>query len=321
MATRPFRILALPGYAQNKAYFEAKLKPVKEIWGEEFEIVVMEPPLQLAMPTLVDSSQTNTEPGEAPLAAGVTQNARYWWPWSSHRKYQPGELEIVLRYLRDFLEKNGSFDACMGFSQGAATCVLLTALLEHPELHPIFAAPPTDPTVSWPPPPLKCAILFSAFGPGDPKYQTWFVDKPTTPTLHLIGQNDVVVNHQYSIDTSNRFANAKVVWHLGGHHVPRKPHYAHLARDFFLQSCDEAVWREEEQRDGWGSPTESVADSIGEGNSWFPVTPIKLRSTLQQAAATPEVPAEEADEMPASPSSAELKWYPPSPFPSFAPPF
>lgn len=211
-----------------------------------------------------------------------------WWDWSSHRRFKPGEFEGAVRHFRRFYEDNGPFDVCFGFSQGAAMAVLLLALLEAPDLHPAWLEGPRQPGVEWPPQPFKCAVLCSAFGPGDPDYVAWFKKRrPTTPTLHIIGKNDVVADPQHSLDTVARFADARVVWHnggallvawlvpsvvetevddpslLAGHHIPRKPFYAQLMKDFMLSSCDSHDWIDMPERDGWGSPTESVASSAG----------------------------------------------------------
>ncbi|GAA5908010.1 hypothetical protein JCM6882_000197, partial [Rhodosporidiobolus microsporus] len=229
------------------------------------------------------SSSSHAHASDPSTPAGVTENARYYWQWANHRHFADGEIETLLTYCRAFLEKHGPFDACIGFSQGSATAVLLLALLERPDLHPLWSAPSSDPDIEWPPAPFKCGVLFSAFGPGDKRYQRWYeMKKPVTPTLHIVGRNDVVANPQHSLDTFERFSPAtrKLVWHDGGHHIPRKPYFAHLVKSFILSSVDaaSAEW-DEERRDaagaGWGSPAESIAGSIGEGNSFFPATPLE----------------------------------------------
>ncbi|GAA5861855.1 hypothetical protein JCM8547_008575 [Rhodosporidiobolus lusitaniae] len=283
-AERPLRVLGLPGYGTNAAHLEGKLRQAKKLWGDEIELVCMEPPHLMSIPTLVDNGGPSSGgDGYPALPSGCTQNARRWWRWENHRWFDDGELEAVLVHLREFLEKEGPFDACIGFSQGAATAVLLLALLEHPHLHPLWSAPSKNPNVVWPPEPFKAAVLCSAFGPGDPRYQEWYKGelKPVTPTLHLIGKNDVVANPQHSLDTVARFHKPKVVWHDGGHHIPRKLYYAHMMKDFLLCSAEDGQdeW-EDERRDGWGSPTESIADSIGEGNSFFPAVPLSPRLSL-----------------------------------------
>ncbi|GAA5955706.1 hypothetical protein JCM8115_006829 [Rhodotorula mucilaginosa] len=269
----PIRLLALPGHGQSAAVLDGKLAKHREIWGDRVEVVAMDQPYSLLMPSICR--------GEAGVCLDASdkmlQPAFTWWDWSSHWKFQPGEFEGAALHLRRFMERHGPFDAVLGFSQGAAMAVLLLALLEYPELHPIWTAGPSPAGVEWPPAPMKCAILCSAFGPLDPKFQRWFQEqRPLVPTLHLIGKNDIVADPQHSLDTAARFVNPNIVWHDGGHHIPRKPYYANLMLDFLVDSCDRHEWSEDELQDGWITPTESIASSMGEGNPHYPVSPLRL---------------------------------------------
>lgn len=154
--------------------------------------------------------------GDSYYDATEASNFR-WWHWSSHYKFKPGELERALAYLRKAWETEGPFDAIFGFSQGAAFAVLVLTLLENPDLHPVWSRPSSRSDVEWPPRPVRCAILCSAFGPLDPAYQPWFEDiRPSTPTLHLLGRNDPVLEGVYALETAARFGHAEVHWHTGG---------------------------------------------------------------------------------------------------------
>lgn len=146
----------------------------------------------------------------------VASNFR-WWDWTSHRRFKPGELERALLHFRNAWEAEGPFDVIFGFSQGAAFAVLVLALLEDPNLHPIWSRPSPRADIEWPPRPVRCAVLCSAFGPGDPAYQRWFdAKRPTTPTLHLLGRNDPVLDSVHALDTAARFEHAELHWHTGG---------------------------------------------------------------------------------------------------------
>ncbi|GAA6012110.1 hypothetical protein JCM8202_003208 [Rhodotorula sphaerocarpa] len=145
-----------------------------------------------------------------------------WWAWDNHHKFEAGELERALYYLREVFETKGLFNAIFGFSQGSAMAVLVLALLEHPDLHAIWARPSDRPEVVWPPQPVRCAVLCSAFGPGDPIYQRWFRDRRVV----------------HPLDTIKRLKSTEVHWHDGGHYIPRKTYWAALMRDFMLRHCD-----------------------------------------------------------------------------------
>lgn len=214
------------------------------------------------MEALVASSKRGTD-GTIEDPPGHISAFR-WWAWDNHYEFEAGELERALYYLREVFETKGPFDAIFGFSQGSAMAVLLLALLEHPDLHPIWARPSDRVDLVWPPPPVHCAVLCSAFGPGDPLYQRWFRDRRVvTPTLHILGRNDPVLDPVHPMDTIKRLKNTEVYWHDGGqslsaptrtrsrlrspelnplsspgHYIPRKPYWAALMRDFMLRHCD-----------------------------------------------------------------------------------
>ncbi|GAA6062783.1 hypothetical protein JCM10212_002152 [Sporobolomyces blumeae] len=253
----PIRCLALPGFAQSAQIMMGKLRRMREIFGDEIEIVALDPPNRIPSPTI-----SHGVAGLAEVHESV--NPVYsWWDWESSRAFKDEfELAIALAHLRDFLERNEPFDVLLGFSMGASMAVLVLALMERPYLHPIWNAAPRGSNSSWPPRPFKAAVLCSAFGPGDPECVAWFEGwAPSVPTLHVIGENDVVVSPNYSFDTAARFSYSKVVWHTGGHHVPRKAYFAHLFKQFYRARCFPSsdlsglVVKQED----WGTPTESVA--------------------------------------------------------------
>lgn len=70
---------------------------------------------------------------------------------------------------------------------------MLTALVENPSLHPVFAAPYTDPNVVWPPAPFKFSVLSAGFMPADPVWKALFDTPSKTPTLHVLGRGDTIV--------------------------------------------------------------------------------------------------------------------------------
>ncbi|BGP54700.1 hypothetical protein JCM8202_003207 [Rhodotorula sphaerocarpa] len=258
----PIRILGLPGHGGSAQQLSGKLSRHLDIWGDDFELVSVDP-VEILLPS------THIVGDHADILDSPNSAFR-WWPWSSHWKYKPGELERALRYLRHVFETQGPFDAIFGFSQGSAMSVLLLALLEQPELHPIWARPSKYRDVVWPPQPVRCAILCSAFGPLDPRYQEWFSnERPTTPTLHLIGRNDTVLDPALSLETVDRLENAEVHWHDGGHHIPRKPFWAALTRNFMLRNCGVNLGLTQLSFADLSSPTESLASSEGEMDPFF----------------------------------------------------
>ncbi|TNV71508.1 hypothetical protein FGO68_gene15847 [Halteria grandinella] len=117
--------------------------------------------------------------------------------------FNPGLDEIV-----KVLKEQGPFYGVMGFSQGSAVAVALALLIEMKKIDLGYQ--------------LQCFIFVSAMAsqlPYDQQLQC------KTPSLHLIGLNDFVVDRYYqsqcrSIGLSVQFLNPYVIYHNQGHKVP-----------------------------------------------------------------------------------------------------
>lgn len=66
---------------------------------------------------------------------------------------------------------------------------MITALVARPELHPEFARPGEN----WPPAQFKFSIMVGGFLPADVRCTPWFKPAIDTPTLHIIGRGDTIV--------------------------------------------------------------------------------------------------------------------------------
>ncbi|GAA5986392.1 hypothetical protein JCM10908_003734 [Rhodotorula pacifica] len=268
------RILGLPGYATSAQQLRGRLAKHLELWGDDFELIALDP-VEPLFPSTISTHHLRADETDSTSRA---VSAYRWWEWDSQYKFKPGELERALAYLRRFLETQEPFDVICGFSQGSAMAVLLLALLERPNLHPIWSRPSSIPNIVWPPQPVRCAVLCSGFGPGDSACVRWFEEaRPTVPTLHIIGRNDPVVDFKHSLSTAARFENAEIRWHDGGHHIPRKPYWGALMREFMLRRCDINGPPLHLSFAELSSPTESAASSAGEVGGFFPLT--KLPTT------------------------------------------
>lgn len=113
-----------------------------------------------------------------------------------HRSRSSADLPIpaeTMRYLRTVIDSQGPFDACLGFSQGAAVAAIVSALLARPSLHPAFASPPLRADQG----PLKAVIVVAGFKLEEPG--TWYAadesgkGKMGTPSLHVLGDADLIV--------------------------------------------------------------------------------------------------------------------------------
>ncbi|GAA5936800.1 hypothetical protein JCM3775_002709 [Rhodotorula graminis] len=229
MLNRKARVLVLHGFAQNSRILAAKLAQAERIFDGHVELIFVDAPNILLRPTMAydNSPDEPYAPKDEP---------RSWWHAQSNDGFEdPRELDRTLYYLRTVLEREGPVDGIFGFSQGAATAAILCALVARPWLHPAFSSP-ASPGVAWPPVPFKFAVLCSGYLPLDRRCESWFDSPVAIPTLHVLGRSDVVAPNERTLANVPRFSNSRVEWHEGGHYIPRKPHFAHIFKEFILSN-------------------------------------------------------------------------------------
>ncbi|KAG8860284.1 hypothetical protein FRB96_003933 [Tulasnella sp. 330] len=149
--------------------------------------------------------------------------ARAWWR-SNPEKTHYSQLSETVKYLRDLMHKE-QFDGVFGFSQGAGLVGLLCAMLERPHVHPEFLIDGQPPQ-----PPFKFAIVVSGFKPADISLAPLFEDYTIqTPTLHVLGNTDLIVTRERSHGLIDVCENPRVEKHKGGHFIPSTA----MWREFF----------------------------------------------------------------------------------------
>jgi len=222
------RILCLPGFSQNKSVFHKKFAAVEKYCGTSVEFVIMEPPLELKptdiagnAPTNFDSTADFDSPERIPRA---------WWRANEDLTIYYGAEESI-KYMRDFLaHQTVPFDGVLGFSQGAAMAALTSALLEQPSRLNYFMIDGEPPH-----PPLRFSVYVSGFKPRDPKLVHLFDDeKLKTPSLHVLGHNDVIVGIARSQTLIDVCESSRVEWHDGGHFIPARLIWRQFFKNYFL---------------------------------------------------------------------------------------
>ncbi|SCZ90444.1 BZ3500_MvSof-1268-A1-R1_Chr1-3g01993 [Microbotryum saponariae] len=215
------RVLMLPGYTQNATIFKGRMGAIKRSLPASVELTHV-----VDMPTnsSADFDSSATSNSDSPETT-----PRCWWYAEQTEGYRHfAKMDETLEYLREFIITQGPFDGCWGFSQGAACAAILTALVENPSLHPIFARDGPN----WPPAPFKFSILSAGFMPQDPIMAKLF-DKPLhTPTVHVLGRADTIVSNDRSTPLAEAFVDARVEWHEGGHHTPSKASWRHFFKHY-----------------------------------------------------------------------------------------
>ncbi|EGO26332.1 hypothetical protein SERLADRAFT_436148 [Serpula lacrymans var. lacrymans S7.9] len=243
------KVLVLHGQAQNAIYFSKKLKNLRELCKEQYELVFIDGPFKL------HPVSTNSEPFPAHGPA-QDREFRAWWGVDMASKILTYGLEECLMMLKEVLMGN-HFAGVLGFSQGATTALLLAALLEKPSLYPSFSH-----NGQAPHPPFQFCISISPAIPTHPLIRHVMSLPYSTATLHLSGKTDVVVdNAEPFISWST---NGRVEEHPGGakyltkhsiklltvsltdilgHFVPPAVKWQKLLYDYMMEWCSPCAGR------------------------------------------------------------------------------
>ncbi|KAJ6588540.1 FSH1-domain-containing protein [Mycena capillaripes] len=234
MATAVKTVLVLHGYSQNANIFSKRLGALRKQCGKSVDFVFVDAPIVLQPADLFGSAASAATTLDALGASEAigTNEARAWWTWNNTRSEALG-LPQSLDVLRDVL-KTRKFDGVLGFSQGAALAALLTALLERPQVYPPFLIDEQTPH-----PPFKFCVAVSGFRlSGTPIADAIYETPFTTPTLHVIGRNDVIVIEERSHQLLKISTNARVEEHDGGHFVPSKGNWRKFLAAYLLDPTD-----------------------------------------------------------------------------------
>ncbi|KAL4079240.1 serine hydrolase FSH [Scleroderma citrinum] len=233
--SQPRKILMLHGnilsrYSQNASIFSKRLGALRKALDKDIELVFLDGPIVL-QPIDLDGDSSNASLSALGASeAAVTSSdptlvPRAWWKANPERTVARG-LEESLVVLRDVLQRD-RYDGVFGFSQGAAMAALLAALLEKPETYPPFLIDGNPPH-----PRFQFCVAVSGFKVSDPISNKIFGDSYETPTLHVIGNTDVVVVEERSRALLKVSTNARVEEHAGGHFVPSQTRWRSFWREY-----------------------------------------------------------------------------------------
>ncbi|KAF2030322.1 FSH1-domain-containing protein [Setomelanomma holmii] len=243
--TRTIKILMLHGYTQSGPLFQAKTGALRKTLQKAFpagcELVYPTAPLRL---TPADESflAGNGTSGDASNGSeGKEKEEIDAWAW--WRRKGDGEpytyegIEIGLGKIAEVLKTQGPFDGVIGFSQGGACAAMLASLLE-PGRREAFEAKYAEGGMRFPESfeadtgyvegtihaPLKFAVSYSGFAArGKNPYHAFYEPKISTPVLHFLGTQDVVVEEARSlalVEACEHRDEKYVVYHPGGHFLP-----------------------------------------------------------------------------------------------------
>ncbi|KAH9855499.1 FSH1-domain-containing protein [Lenzites betulinus] len=231
----PKKILVLHGYAHSAAYFSKKIAAVCKACGDDVEFgkaitithtsdfVIIHGPIVLTPADLGrpadDVSAADADDSDPAMAP------RAWWTVDAPKTITVG-IELSIQLLRDYLIKD-HYDGILGFSQGAAMAAIMSTLLERPEVFPgvlVDGKPPH--------PPFKFCITVAGYKPKSPQCDLIFKPTYSTPTLHIIGRNDIVIVEEDSLRLVAINTNHRVEYHDGGHFMPSKTSWRNFLKAY-----------------------------------------------------------------------------------------
>lgn len=201
------KVLMLHGYAQSGSIFYAKTSGLRKTLAKNgYELYYPCAPSRIPSVDIngIDdmASVFNTKAG--------TEDIFGWWLKDPNDQYKVPEATV--KFLHDYIVKNGPFDGIMGFSQGAGYAGYLCTEIR--ELLGLTAEEQPD---------FKFFISFSGFRMAP----EWFQEQYDTntikvPSLHVLGELDTVVESSRVISLYKACSenNRTLLKHPGGHFVP-----------------------------------------------------------------------------------------------------
>ncbi|XP_076362064.1 esterase OVCA2 isoform X2 [Tachypleus tridentatus] len=141
---------------------------------------------------------------------------RAWWFSKEQNFFCAQEVSDICKGFQESLDavkqefdSEGPFDGILGFSQGAAMVTLLCALKETQAFPYQFSF----------------VFLIAAFQSNSKPHEALYCSTIQTPSLHVIGDTDLVIPKEMSETLLNCYLNPVVVQHPGGHYVPVSGQY------------------------------------------------------------------------------------------------
>lgn len=182
---------------------------------------------------------------------------RGWWQRNDRTGKYDG-MEDGFQVIADTIQEVGGVDGVIGFSQGGAAAAMLASLLET-ERSGAFAAAGAQDSMPYPAsflasanqipaiiqPPLKFAVCYSAFCAPQRLYAPFYSPKISTPTLHVVGTLDSVVEESRCLALAGACVEPRIVYHPGGHFVPIGKDMVGALVGFIRDCC-----REKEREEG-----------------------------------------------------------------------
>lgn len=135
-----------------------------------------------------------------------------------------------MQTIADAISSVGGIDAVIGFSQGGCHAALVASLLDEGRQEAFAKLQEAGAGIEFPKSfkelidngqgPLQFCVSYAGFWAPFPQYAAFYEPKIKTPTLHVIGSLDTVVEEDRTRGLVERTEKYEVLVHPGGHFVP-----------------------------------------------------------------------------------------------------
>ena len=206
----------------NSDWFRQWLQPVEQGLQAKAEFVYAQGPI--ACPAYEVRAMVKQFQFKMPEARiGPNLN----WCWYRATTAKPPHylgLDETLRYLCELIEREGPFDAVLGWSQGAVMAAIMAAQQQNGVGHNFG---------------LKWLLLCGGFLPGDAKVKRLFEPAIQLPSLHVVGKLESDFMRQRGIKLHAAFHQADWLETPVGHVLPLKyPDYMNRISDWMAGQLD-----------------------------------------------------------------------------------
>lgn len=258
---KKLRVLCLPGYQQSPEAFRKKTGALRSHVKKLVDFEWVAAPLKVPP----YSRTTNPEGHDIDVIEKVSS-------WYDFNQFYAGKsssyygIDESLRYIDHLFATKGPFDGVLGFSQGAAMTVLLSAIQSQlskstyggsqlpDESHRARTenhreeidsnenlTPTTPSTISshnYPHTRFRFACVFSGFAMRDPILNAAMTENTISiPSFHCFGLEDAIITPERSQNMAACFDSPVIVTHTKGHLVPSNSEVGKAFKSFIENCC------------------------------------------------------------------------------------
>lgn len=228
------KILCLHGFTSNGQVHAHQLRRITKALAE-YDFEFPDGPHEVDIESQFDMNKGENQSWIKLVSELSTSGHRAWW-FARDGNWQNKEggffgLEDSLDFLGKYMHERGPFHAIWGFSQGACLAGMLASLLQEKQAaHSLRKLMPVD----LPAP--KASVVFSGFRARFSQYDSVYEPGIDVPMLHVIGEDDPLVNSERSEALRRVCLRGQFLKHAGGHNIPKSEDDAEVIAKF-MSSC------------------------------------------------------------------------------------